>query len=117
MAKGGIVVSNHGGRQLDGAIATIDALSQAIDAVPNQVEVFVDKGIRRGTDVLKALALGANAILIGRPVLWGLAVGGEAGVRQILQLLRSGDRGCYGIKWLCQAGRYRSQFSYKVIPN
>lgn len=65
----GIVVSNHGGRQLDGAIATIDALSEAINAVQNQVEVFVDGGIRRGTDVLKALALGANAILIGRPVL------------------------------------------------
>ena len=84
----GIVVSNHGGRQLDGAIATIDALSEAIAAVDSRVEVFLDGGIRRGTDVLKALSLGAHAVLLGRPVLWGLAVGGEAGVRHILQLLR-----------------------------
>ena len=84
----GIVVSNHGGRQLDGAISTLDALSEVICAVQNQVEVFLDGGIRRGTDVLKALSLGAHAVLLGRPVLWGLAVGGEAGVRHILQLLR-----------------------------
>lgn len=84
----GIVVSNHGGRQLDGAIATIDALSEVVEAVGDRVEVAIDGGIRRGTDVLKALALGAKAVLIGRPILWGLAVGGEAGVCHVLELLR-----------------------------
>lgn len=83
-----VIVSNHGGRQLDGAIATIDALSEVVSAVGDNVEVLVDGGIRRGTDVLKALALGAKAVLLGRPVLWGLAVGGEAGVQHVLQLLR-----------------------------
>ncbi len=85
----GIVVSNHGGRQLDTAIATCDALSEVVDAAAGTaVEIFVDGGIRRGTDVLKALALGARAVLIGRPYLWALAVEGEAGVRRILDLLR-----------------------------
>ncbi len=83
-----VIVSNHGGRQLDGAIATIDALSEVVAAVGDTAEVLVDGGIRRGTDVLKALALGAKAVLLGRPVLWGLAVGGEAGVQHVLELLR-----------------------------
>ena len=83
-----IVVSNHGGRQLDGAIASIDALSEVVDAVGNQVEILIDGGISRGTDILKALALGAKAVLLGRPVLWGLAVGGSAGVQHVLELLR-----------------------------
>jgi len=83
-----VVVSNHGGRQLDGAIASIDALSEVVAAVGDKAEVLVDGGIRRGTDILKALALGAKAVLLGRPVLWGLAVGGEAGVRHSLELLR-----------------------------
>jgi 4-hydroxymandelate oxidase len=83
-----VIVSNHGGRQLDGAIATIDALSEVVAAVGDKAEVLVDGGIRRGTDVLKALALGAKAVLLGRPVLWGLAVGGEAGVQHVLELLR-----------------------------
>jgi 4-hydroxymandelate oxidase len=83
-----IVVSNHGGRQLDGASATIDALPEVVEAVAGRVEVLVDGGIRRGTDVLKALALGARATLVGRPVVWGLAVDGEAGVRRLLELLR-----------------------------
>ncbi|MBD2087918.1 alpha-hydroxy-acid oxidizing protein [Trichocoleus sp. ST-U3] len=83
-----VIVSNHGGRQLDGAIATIDALSEVVAAVGDTAEVLVDGGIRRGTDVLKALALGAKAVLLGRPVLWGLAVGGEAGVGHVLELLR-----------------------------
>jgi L-lactate dehydrogenase (FMN-dependent) and related alpha-hydroxy acid dehydrogenases len=84
----GIVVSNHGGRQLDGAISTCAALLEVVQAVAGRAEVLVDGGIRRGTDVLKALALGARAVLIGRPYLWGLAVGGEAGVRHVLELLR-----------------------------
>ena len=84
----GVVVSNHGGRQLDGVAATIDALPEVVEAVDGRCEVLVDGGIRRGTDVVKALALGARAALAGRAVLWGLAAGGEAGVRSVLELLR-----------------------------
>ena len=84
----GIVVSNHGGRQLDGVPATLDALPEVVEAVGGQVEVLIDGGIRRGTDVLKALALGARAAMTGRAVLWGLAVEGEAGVQRVLELLR-----------------------------
>lgn len=83
-----VIVSNHGGRQLDSAIASIDALSQIVAAVGNKADILVDGGIRRGTDILKALALGAKAVLLGRPILWGLAVGGEAGVRRVIELLR-----------------------------
>jgi len=84
-----IIVSNHGGRQLDGAIPTAVALRDVVDAVAGTVEVYVDSGIRRGSDVLKALALGARAALIGRPYLWGLAIDGEAGVSRVLSLLRA----------------------------
>ncbi len=84
----GIVVSNHGGRQLDGVAATIDALPEVVEAVDGRVEVLVDGGIRRGADVVKALALGARAVLAGRAPLWGLAVGGEEGARSVLDLLR-----------------------------
>jgi 4-hydroxymandelate oxidase len=80
----GVVVSNHGGRQLDGAVATADALPEVLDAVGGDVEVYVDGGVRRGTDVVKALALGARAVLIGRPVIWGLATGGASGVQAVL---------------------------------
>jgi 4-hydroxymandelate oxidase len=83
-----VIVSNHGGRQLDGTIATIEALSAIVAAVGTQTEVLMDGGIRRGTDVLKALALGAKAVLVGRPILWGLAVNGSAGIRHVLELLR-----------------------------
>jgi 4-hydroxymandelate oxidase len=85
----GIVVSNHGGRQLDTARPTIRALPEVVEAVAGRAEVLVDGGIRRGTDVLKALALGARAVQVGRPVLWALAVDGEAGVRHVLELLRA----------------------------
>jgi 4-hydroxymandelate oxidase len=84
----GIVVSNHGGRQLDGAEATIVALPRIMDALGDSLPVLMDGGIRRGTDVLKALGLGARAVLIGRPYLWGLAAAGEEGVLQVLGLLR-----------------------------
>src|SRR5436190_17786283 len=84
----GIVVSNHAGRQLDTVLAGIDALPEVIDEVGSEVEVFVDGGVRRGTDVLKALALGARAAMIGRPALWGLAAGGEQGVRDVLEMFR-----------------------------
>jgi 4-hydroxymandelate oxidase len=83
----GIIVSNHGGRQLDGAIPAIDALPEIVEAVSKKCEVYIDGGIRRGTDVLKALALGANAVLLGRPILWGLAVNGEKGASHVLELL------------------------------
>jgi isopentenyl diphosphate isomerase/L-lactate dehydrogenase-like FMN-dependent dehydrogenase len=84
----GIIVSNHAGRQLDTVLAGIDALPEVVDEVGSEVEVFVDGGVRRGTDVLKALALGARAALIGRPILWGLAAAGEDGVRDVLEMFR-----------------------------
>ncbi|HKV24623.1 MAG TPA: alpha-hydroxy-acid oxidizing protein [Candidatus Acidoferrum sp.] len=80
----GIIVSNHGGRQVDGAIATIDALPAILRTVKDRVPVLLDGGIRRGADIFKALALGAKAVLLGRLYLWGLAIGGEAGVREVL---------------------------------
>jgi isopentenyl diphosphate isomerase/L-lactate dehydrogenase-like FMN-dependent dehydrogenase len=84
-----IVVSNHGGRQLDGVSATIDALPEIVEAVDGRIDVLLDGGVRRGTDVVKALALGARAVLVGRPALFGLAVDGEAGVTRVLELLRA----------------------------
>jgi isopentenyl diphosphate isomerase/L-lactate dehydrogenase-like FMN-dependent dehydrogenase len=84
-----VVVSNHGGRQLDGVPASIEALAEVVDAVDGRAEVLLDGGVRRGTDVLKALALGARAVLVGRAMLWALAVDGEAGVRHLLELLRA----------------------------
>jgi isopentenyl diphosphate isomerase/L-lactate dehydrogenase-like FMN-dependent dehydrogenase len=84
----GVIVSNHGGRQLDGVSASLDALPEVVEAVGERVEVLMDGGVRRGTDVLKALALGAQGVLVGRPVVWGLAVGGEPGARELLELLQ-----------------------------
>src|SRR5436190_582364 len=81
----GVIVSNHGGRQVDGAIATIDALPGVVEAVGDQFPVLLDSGVRGGADVFKALALGATAVCIGRPYLWGLAVAGEGGVREVIQ--------------------------------
>ncbi|MGD9735750.1 MAG: alpha-hydroxy acid oxidase [Solirubrobacterales bacterium] len=83
----GVVVSNHGGRQLDRSLATAEALPDVVDAVAGRVPVLVDGGIRRGVDVAIALALGADAVLLGRPVLWGLTLGGEEGVRRVLELV------------------------------
>ena len=85
---GGVVVSNHGGRQLDRVPASLDALSEVVDAVAGRGPVLMDGGIRRGTDVLIALALGADAVLAGRAPLWGLAVDGERGALRVLQILR-----------------------------
>lgn len=84
----GIIVSNHGGRQLDTVPATIEVLSNIVEAVDGRVDVLLDGGVRRGTDILKAVALGAKAVFIGRPILWGLAVAGQAGVERVLTLLR-----------------------------
>lgn len=88
MGCGGIIVSNHGARQLDGVVSTIDALEEVVEAVQGRIPVFVDSGVRRGTDILKALALGATAALVGRPVVWGLTVGGQQGIEHVLQMLK-----------------------------
>jgi 4-hydroxymandelate oxidase len=84
----GVIVSNHGGRHLDMVVPTSDAIAEVAEAVKGKAEVFVDGGIRRGTDVLKALALGARAVLVGRPPLWGLSVGGAAGVQGVMEHLQ-----------------------------
>jgi isopentenyl diphosphate isomerase/L-lactate dehydrogenase-like FMN-dependent dehydrogenase len=84
-----VLVSNHGGRQLDAAVASLDALPAVVDAVGERAEVVLDGGVRRGTDVLKALALGARAVMIGRPYLHGLAIGGADGVGDVLTMLRA----------------------------
>src|SRR5439155_4023520 len=84
-----IVVSNHGGRQLDTAVASLRALPEIAAAVGDKTLVLMDGGVRRGTDIVKALALGARAVMLGRPALWGLAVEGEAGARRVLELLRN----------------------------
>ena len=83
-----VMVSNHGGRQLDTAPATVEVVGEVAEAVGDAAEVYLDGGVRRGIDVIKALALGARAVLVGRPVLWGLAVGGQAGVGRVLEILR-----------------------------
>ena len=85
----GVVVSNHGGRQLDGAVSSLEALPEVVDAVGDRAEIYLDGGVRRGTDVLKALALGAKACMIGRAYLFGLGAGGQAGVARALELLRA----------------------------
>jgi isopentenyl diphosphate isomerase/L-lactate dehydrogenase-like FMN-dependent dehydrogenase len=83
-----LIVSNHGGRQLDGAPASVEALPEIVDAVGTRAEVLMDGGVRRGADVVRALALGARAVMVGRPYLYGLAAGGQAGVRRVLQILQ-----------------------------
>lgn len=111
----GVVVSNHGGRQLEGAPATIDVLPEVVAAVGDRMEILVDGGVRRGSDVLKALALGAKAVLIGRPYVWGLALGGQDGISHMLEILRAEMTrsmqlmGCSSIHdldhtWLTRAG-------------
>jgi 4-hydroxymandelate oxidase len=83
----GIVVSTHGGRQLDGVPASVEALLAVVDAIAGRAGVYLDGGVRRGTDVPKALALGARAVFVGRPALWGLAVDGPEGVRRVMEVL------------------------------
>jgi 4-hydroxymandelate oxidase len=84
----GVIVSNHGGRHLDNTLATIEVLSEAVAAAKEKIEIYLDGGIRRGADVVKAIALGAKAVFIGRPLFWGLAVDGEKGVIRVLEILR-----------------------------
>ena len=105
----GIIVSNHGGRQVDGAIASLDALPPIVDAVQGRVPVLLDSGIRSGTDVFKALALGATAVCLGRPWVYGLALGGEAGVREVIRNfsaeldLTMGLAGCASVAGITRA--------------
>ncbi len=100
----GIIVSNHGGRQLDTAIATIKALPEIVAAIDGRCKVLIDGGIRRGTDILKAIALGADAVMLGRPIIWGLAAGGKSGVISVIETigaeldLAMGLSGCPGLK-------------------
>ncbi len=105
---GAIVVSNHGGRQLDGTPATLDALPDVVEAVDGRVEVYVDGGVRRGADVAVAVALGARAVLIGRPVVWALTAGGEAGVSRLLAPPEGGGRARAGAARLPLARRPRA---------
>jgi (S)-2-hydroxy-acid oxidase len=85
----GVFVSNHGGRLFDASLSTIEALPEVVEAVGGRAEVYLDSGVRRGSDVVKALALGARAVGVGRPWYWGLAVGGPEGVQRVLELLRA----------------------------
>ncbi|XP_049583145.1 2-Hydroxyacid oxidase 2 isoform X3 [Syngnathus scovelli] len=110
----GIIVSNHGGRQLDGGPASIDALSEIVDTVQGRIEVYLDGGIRTGSDVLKALALGAKCVFIGRPAVWGLAYKGEEGVREVLQILNDEFRlsmALSGCRNVAEINRNLIQFS------
>src|SRR5262249_4587872 len=84
----GIMVTNHGGRVEDGGLSTIEALPDIIDAIGGRIPVIIDSGFRRGTDIVKALALGARAVAVGRPYLWGLGAFGQPGVERVLELLR-----------------------------
>src|SRR5687767_3201670 len=81
----GVVVSNHGGRQVEGAVGSLDALPDVVEAAGDRLAVLFDSGVRTGADAFKAIALGAKAVLLGRPYMWGLAVGGEDGVRHVLR--------------------------------
>jgi L-lactate dehydrogenase (cytochrome)/(S)-mandelate dehydrogenase len=103
----GLIVSNHGGRQLDGAQASLRALPAIAQAVRGRAPVLLDGGVRRGSDVFKALDLGASAVLVGRPQLWGLAVGGEAGVAHVLGLLAGELDRAMGLAGVAQASRIR----------
>ena len=110
----GIVVSNHGGRQLNGALATIDALPEVVDAVNGKIPVHVDGGIRHGTDVFKALALGADFVWIGRPVLWGLAYKGQEGVELCLRLLSDEFKLCMGLAGTVKVTEISKDYLVKV---
>jgi len=110
----GIVVSNHGGRQLNGALATLDALPEVVEAVQGKIPVHVDGGIRHGTDVFKALALGADFVWIGRPVLWGLAYKGEAGVRLCLKILSDEVRLCMGLAGVTSVEEITKDYLVKI---
>jgi 4-hydroxymandelate oxidase len=111
-----IVVSNHGGRQLDGAVAGIDALPEIADAVRGGCEVLLDSGIRSGTDVLRALALGASGVLLGRPLMWGLAVDGERGAVRVLELLAAELRDAMGLAGCGDVAAARRMRTARMSP-
>jgi L-lactate dehydrogenase (cytochrome)/(S)-mandelate dehydrogenase len=102
-----VIVSNHGGRQVDGALASARALPRVVQAVDGRIPVLLDGGIRRGSDVFKALALGAHAVLVGRPHLWGLAVAGEEGVAAALNILHSELDRTMGLMGACDLAAIR----------
>lgn len=110
----GVVVSNHGGRQLDGALATLDALPEVVAAAAGKIPVHVDGGIRHGTDVFKALALGADFVWIGRPVLWGLAYKGQEGVELCLRLLADEFKLCMGLAGVVNVSEINKDFLVKI---
>lgn len=110
----GIVVSNHGGRQLNGALATLDALPEIVEAAAGKIPVHVDGGVRHGSDVFKALALGADFVWVGRPVLWGLAYKGQEGVELCLRLLRDEVRLCMGLAGTVRCGDIAKEYLVKV---
>lgn len=110
----GIIVSNHGGRQLNGALATLDALPEIVDAAGGKIPIHVDGGIRHGTDVFKALALGADFVWVGRPVLWGLAYKGQEGVELCLKLLADEIRLCMGLAGTVKVGEISKEYLVKV---
>ncbi|KAL7379181.1 hypothetical protein ABVT39_023960 [Epinephelus coioides] len=116
----GILVSNHGARQLDGVPATLDVLEEVVKAVQGRCDVYLDGGVRRGTDVLKALALGAKAVFIGRPVLWGLACQGEQGVTEVLELIKEELRlamalsGCRSVSEVSRSLVRRLEFTSRM---
>ena len=115
----GIVVSNHGGRQVDGSIATLDALGPVVEAVGGTIPVLLDSGVRTGADVFKAIALGATAVLVGRPYVYGLAIAGSAGVREVLEnLIADFDltMGLAGCTSLAEIGRDAVQVTSSAIP-
>ena len=110
----GIVVSNHGGRQLNGALATLDALPEIVDAIQGKIPVHVDGGIRHGTDIFKALALGADFVWIGRPVLWGLSYKGQEGVELCLRLLRDEFTLCMGLAGTVKTSEISKDYIVKI---
>ncbi|XP_070779643.1 2-Hydroxyacid oxidase 1 [Enoplosus armatus] len=116
----GILVSNHGARQLDGVPATLDVLEDVVRAVQGRCDVYMDGGVRRGTDILKALALGAKAVFIGRPVLWGLACQGEQGVTEVLELIKEELRlamalsGCRSVSEVSRSLVRRVEFTSRM---
>lgn len=117
------MLSNHGGRQLESCVAPIDVLPEVSAAVGERLEIYVDSGFRRGNEIVKALALGARAVLVGRATIYGLAAGGQAGVQQALQILASetnrtlGQLGCNSLAELGGAQLRRLHFRHSDRPS
>ena len=110
----GIIVSNHGGRQLNGALATLDALPEIVDVIQGKIPVHVDGGIRHGTDIFKALALGADFVWVGRPILWGLSYKGQEGVELCLRLLRDEFTLCMGLAGTVKTSEISKEYLVKI---